>query len=71
MIRSLLGFAVLAVIALALLSVFGVILGGLIGLAFWVLKLAVIGFIIYFILKLIAPDTAAKIRETFTGKPGA
>jgi uncharacterized membrane protein len=71
MFRSLFGFALFAVVAIFLLNVFGFIVFSLIGIAFLVLKFAIIGFIIYFIIKLFAPDTAARIREAFTGKPAA
>jgi predicted lipid-binding transport protein (Tim44 family) len=67
MVRSLLGFAALAVIAGIVLKLFGVLVFSLIGLALFVLKLAFIGFVVYLILKLFAPDTAAKVKETIRG----
>jgi hypothetical protein len=42
-----------------------------IGLAFWVLKLAAIGFVLYFVLRLISPSTADKIRDVIKGRPPA
>ena len=69
MFRSVLGFAVFAVLAwLGLKLVFSV-LGGLIGLAMTVLWLASIGFIIYLVLRVVSPSTAEKIREMIKGRP--
>ncbi|PYO99344.1 MAG: hypothetical protein DMD60_01875 [Gemmatimonadetes bacterium] len=69
MFRSVLGFAVFAVLAwLGLKLVFSV-LGGLIGLAMTVLWLAAIGFIIYLVLRVVSPSTAEKIREMIKGRP--
>ncbi|PYP43240.1 MAG: hypothetical protein DMD42_10760 [Gemmatimonadetes bacterium] len=69
MFRSVLGFAVFAVLAwLGLKLVFSV-LGGLIGLAVTVLWLAAIGFIIYLVLRVVSPSTAEKIRDMIKGRP--
>ena len=71
MFRSIIGFAVLAVVAwLALKIVFG-LLGGLMGLAMTVLWLAAIGFICYLVLRVIAPRTADRVREAIKGRPSA
>jgi len=68
MFRSIIGFAVFAVLAwFALKIVFG-ILGGLIGLAMTVLYLAAIGFLIYLGLRVVSPSTADKIREMIKGR---
>ena len=67
MLRSLIGFAVFAVISIFLLKVvfglFGLVLG-LLGTALW---LAFWGFLIYLLLKVFAPNTAARVREMVTG----
>ncbi len=69
MFRSVLGFAVFAVLAwLGLKLVFSV-LGGLIGLAMTVLWLAAIGFVIYLVLRVVSPSTAEKIRDMIKGRP--
>jgi hypothetical protein len=69
MFRSILGFAVLAVVAwLGLKFVFG-ILGSLVGLAMTVLWLAFIGFVVYLALRLISPRTADRIRDMIKGRP--
>ncbi len=66
MIRNLLGFEIFAVIAIFLLKVFFGLFGLLIGLLMTVAWFAFIGFLIYLLLKLIAPDTAARVREMIT-----
>lgn len=68
MLRSLLGFAVLAVVTIFLLkvvfSLFGLVMG-LLGTVIW---FAFIGFMIYLVLKLFAPETAARVREVIAGE---
>ncbi|MDP2481757.1 MAG: hypothetical protein Q8W45_00620 [Candidatus Palauibacterales bacterium] len=66
--RTLFGYAVLAIIAF-----FALKLGfGLLGFAFslfWnVLWLAGIGFVAYLVIKLVSPSTAARIHDAITGK---
>jgi uncharacterized membrane protein len=69
MFRSILGFAVLAVVAwLGLKILFG-LMGGLIGLAGTILWLAALGFIFYMVLRVISPSTADKVREMIKGRP--
>jgi len=69
MFRSILGFAVLAVLAwLGLKIVFG-ILGSLVGLAMTILWLAFLGFVVYMALRLISPRTADRIRDMIKGRP--
>ena len=69
MFRNLLGFAIFAVIAMFLLKIFFGLFGMLIGLLVTVAWFAVIGFLIYLVLKVIAPDTAARVREMIGGRP--
>ena len=65
--KKILGFALLAIVAwLALKLVFG-ILGSLIGLAFTVLMLAAVGWVIYRVIKLFAPRTAGRINDAIVG----
>jgi hypothetical protein len=69
MFRSILGFALLAVVAwFALKLVFGM-LGFVIGIAGTVLWLAFIGFVVYVALRLISPRTADRIRDMIKGRP--
>jgi len=69
MFRSILGFAIFAALAFVALNIFFGLLAGVVGIAFWVLKLAAIGFILYFALRLVSPTTADKIREMIKGRP--
>ena len=69
MFRNLLGFAIFAVIAIFLFKIFLGLFGLLIGLLLTIAWFAFIGFVIYLILKLIAPDTAARLREMIAGRP--
>lgn len=69
MLRSILGFAVLAVVAwFALKLVFG-LLGLALTLAWSILWLAAIGFGVYLLLKLVSPKTAEKVRDMVKGQP--
>ena len=71
MFRSIIGFAVLAVVAwLALKIVFG-LFGTLMSLLMTVLTFAAIGFICYLVLRMIAPRTADRVREAIKGRPSA
>lgn len=69
MFRSILGFALLAVVAwFALKLVFG-LLGFVVGIAATVLWLAFIGFVVYIALRLLSPRTADRIRDMIKGRP--
>ena len=67
MLRNLFGFAVVAVVTIFLLKVvfglFGLVLG-LLGAVLW---FAFLGFMIYLVLKVFAPETAARVREMIAG----
>lgn len=68
MFRSILGFALLAVVAwFALKLLFG-LLGFVVGIAGTVLWLAFIGFVVYVALRLISPRTADRIRDLIKGR---
>ena len=69
MFRSLIGFAVLAVIGIFLLRVFFSLFGLVVGLFVQLLIWAAIGFGIYLFIKILSPSTAGKIREVVTGRP--
>ena len=69
MFRTIIGYAILAVVAFfAIKLVFG-LLGIALALAFNVLWLAAIGFGAYLVIKVISPDTARKIHDTIAGRP--
>jgi hypothetical protein len=69
MLRKLFGFAIFAVVAIFLLKVVFGLFGLVIGLLAAVMWFAFIGFLIYLVLKIIAPDTAARVREMIVGHP--
>lgn len=69
MLRTIVGYAVLAVLGILALK----LLFGLLSIAFtlfWALLwLAVLGFIFYLVLKVISPSTAARVKEKIKGEP--
>jgi len=68
MFRSILGFAILAIVAWLVLKIFFGLLGTLVGLAMTVLWLAAIGFLCYLVLRVLSPSTADKIRDMIKGR---
>ncbi|HEV2291365.1 MAG TPA: hypothetical protein VGR60_05965 [Gemmatimonadales bacterium] len=68
MFRSLLGYAVLAVVAYFALQIVLGLFGIVVGLLFKLLWLAAIGFIVYLVIKVLSPSTADKIADTMKGK---
>jgi len=69
MFRSILGFAILAVVAwVALKLLFGLI-GIAFGFAMTLLWVAGIGFLFYLALRIISPRTADKVRDMIKGRP--
>jgi hypothetical protein len=69
MVRSLVGFAGLAIAALVALKLVGWLFGVAISLFVMLLWLAFWGFLIYFVLRIVAPGLADRIRELVRGKP--
>jgi uncharacterized membrane protein len=68
MLKSVLGFALFAVVAwIGLKIVFG-LLGGLFGLAMTVLYLAALGFLFYLAIRILSPSTADRIRDMIRGR---
>lgn len=67
MVRTVGGFAVLALVAMfgfkLLMGVFGTVLGLIVTLLWW----AFLGFVVYTLLKIFAPGLAARIREVIRG----
>jgi hypothetical protein len=68
MLRNLFGFAVLAVVTVFLLKVVFTLFGLVLGLLGAVIWFAFVGFMIYLVLKLFAPETAARVREVIAGE---
>jgi hypothetical protein len=69
MVRGIVGFSVFALFSMVLLKVIFLLFFGVLGFVGVILKLALWGFLIYLVLKIFAPGTAARVRETITGKP--
>ena len=68
MFRSIVGFAIFAVVAFLALKIVLGLLSGLLGLAMSVLTVAVIGFFFYLVLRVISPSTADKVRDMIKGR---
>jgi len=61
-------FALLGLFALKLaFGLFGFLFSILLVLLWWAVKIAIIGVVIYFIIRLVSPDTASKLRSRWTG----
>ena len=69
MIRRILGFAVVAIVALLVLKIALGLLGVLIGLAVSILVLAAMGYAFYAVLRIVSPSTAERIRQVIRGTP--
>ena len=75
MLRTILSLGLFTLLGLAALKlvfgVFGGLLGALLGAFFWLLavalQIAVVGLVVYFVIRLVSPDTARRIRERFSG----
>jgi hypothetical protein len=67
MFRRLLGYALFAIVALFLFKLMLGLFGLFLGLLFTVLWFAFLGFVIYLILKIVAPGAAARVREMIAG----
>jgi hypothetical protein len=68
MARTLAGYSVLAIIGIVALKLIVGLLGFAFSLLMSVLWLAAIGLVFYFILKVISPSTARRVREMIRGK---
>ncbi|MBM3907364.1 MAG: hypothetical protein FJ363_04690 [Gemmatimonadetes bacterium] len=69
MLRTIFGIGLLALIGLFVLKVFFGLFGFLFALLWvllgWAIRIAIVGGIIYLILRIFLPDTAKKIEEQF------
>ena len=68
MLRKVLGFAVLAVVAFLVLRLGLWIVRVTLGLAWTVLMLALVGLVIYWVVKLISPSTARRVKDMISGE---
>ncbi len=67
MFRKVLGFAVLAVVAFLVLRLGLWVIKVTLGLAWTVLMLALVGLVIYWVIKLISPSTARRVKDMISG----
>lgn len=68
MLRKIIGFAVLAVVAVVLFNLAFGMLHFAWDLAWLLLKLALVGLVVYWVLKLISPSTAQRVKEMISGE---
>lgn len=68
MVRNITGFAVFAFLVMLAWKLLTGIFGALIGLALTLVWWAFLGWVIYTVLKIFAPDTARKVKETIKGE---
>lgn len=71
MLRTIFMIGLFALLGLFLLKVafglFGFLFSILLVLLWWAIKIAIVGLVIYFVIRLVSPDTAAKWRSRFSG----
>jgi uncharacterized membrane protein len=68
MFRKVLGFAVLAVVAYIVFRLVLGLLGVALHLVWTVLTLALVGLVIYWVIKLISPGTARRVKDMISGE---
>jgi len=60
--------AILGLIALKFIfGIFGVAVGLFLWLLFAAIRVAIVGLVIYFIIRIVSPDTARRLRERWSG----
>jgi len=69
MIRKILGFAAIAIVALVVLKIALGLLGLFIGVAVTALVLAALGYVFYLVLRVFSPATAERLRQVIRGTP--
>jgi hypothetical protein len=69
MIRNMLGFAALAVVAMIAIKFIFSIFGIIVSLFMALLWFAFVGFLIYMLLRVLSPSTADRVKEMISGRP--
>ena len=69
MVRGMVGFAGFFVLFMFGMKIIGFLIGGLIGIALKLAWFALLGWLIFTAIRVLSPNTADRIRETFRGKP--
>lgn len=71
MFRTIFSVGVLAILGLFALKFFFGIFGWLVALLLWLffvaVKIAIVGAVIYFVIRIVSPETARRLREKFNG----
>ena len=71
MFRTVFAVGALAIVGIVALKLFFGVFGALVGLFFllffWAVKIAIIGFIVYLIIRVVSPESARKIKESVKG----
>jgi hypothetical protein len=61
-------FALIGLFVLKLaFGLFGAMFAILLGLVFLAAKIALVGFVIYLVIRIVSPDTARRLRERWSG----
>jgi len=68
MLRKIFGFAILAVVAFIVLRLALSLVGVVMHLAWTVITLALVGLVIYWVIKLISPGTARRVKDMISGE---
>jgi len=71
MLRTIFGYAVLAIIGFFALKLLLGLLGFAVGLLINLLWLAAVGFVIYLVVKVVSPGPAQKFHDTIKGRKHA
>jgi hypothetical protein len=71
MLRTIFMTGLLAVVGLFALGIAFHLFGALLGVAFWLvglaLKIAIVGGIVYLVIRVVSPETARRLRQRFSG----
>ena len=71
MFRTVFAVGAMAIVGIVALKLFFGVFGALVGLFFllffWAVKIAIIGFIVYLIIRVVSPESARKIKESVKG----
>jgi uncharacterized membrane protein len=68
MLRKVIGFAVLAIVAWIVLKLALGLLGIALHLVWTILTLALVGLVVYWVIKLISPGTARRVKDMISGE---
>lgn len=69
MVKGLVGFGGVFVLFLIGMKLIGFLLGGVVAIALKLVWFAFLGWLIFTVIRVLSPNTADRIRETFRGKP--